>query len=93
MRSPRQLAPSSLWSLYYFWCAACDPIVGIAIDMLKARGVEPTSLLLVVTPVWAYLMSHLWAPGSSDRDSLLTVLLPFGFLQVHASGLEATWQA
>ncbi len=74
-------AAFSLWSLYYFWCAACDPIVGIAIDMLKARGVEPTSLLLAVTPFWAYLMSHLWAPGSSDRASLLAVLLPFGLLQ------------
>ena len=80
---PRGVATAalSLWSLYYFWCAACDPIVGIAIDMLKARGVEPTSLLLAVTPCWAYLMSHLWAPGSSDRASLLAVLLPFGLLQ------------
>jgi len=67
--------------------------VGIAIDMLKARGVEPTSLLLAVTPFWAYLMSHLWAPSSPDRASLLAVLLPFGFLQVNESELEATQRA
>jgi len=46
---------ASLWSFYYFWCAACDPLVGIAIDMLKARGVEATSLLLCITPFWAYV--------------------------------------
>jgi len=80
----------SLWTFYYFWCAACDPLVGITIDALKARGIEATSLLLAATPAWAYLMSKLWAPTSSDYSSLLAVLLPFGLLQATQLMLVST---
>ena len=71
----------TLWSIYYFWCALCDPLVGIGIDFLKARGVEYTTVLLGVTPLWAYVMRSIWAPSATDSTSLLSALLPYGVLQ------------
>ena len=79
----------SLWTIYFFWCAACDPLAGIVIDVLQSRGFAATWLLLCVTPLWAYVMRLIWAPAATavlacsswDSCPLLVVLLPFGLLQ------------
>lgn len=71
----------SLWSLYYFWCAVCDPLVGIGIDILQARGIAATTLLVVFTPLWTYLMGHIWSPDSHNPTATTAVLLAFGLLQ------------
>ena len=71
----------SLWTKYYFWCAACDPLVGIGIDMLKARGIAATTLLVVCTPFWTLLMAQIWSPDSGNLSTTTAVLLAFGLLQ------------
>ena len=71
----------SLWTVYYFWCAVCDPLVGIGIDMLKARGIGATTLLVVFTPLWTYLMCHIWSPDIENPTATRAMLLAFGLLQ------------
>ncbi|KAJ1492305.1 hypothetical protein T484DRAFT_2977222 [Baffinella frigidus] len=42
----------SMWTLYFFWVGACEPIMGVVIDALRDRGVYPSTIIIVLTPIW-----------------------------------------
>jgi hypothetical protein len=43
----------SLWTLYFFWVGACEPTMGIVIDALRDRGIFPSTLIILLCPIWS----------------------------------------
>lgn len=80
----------SMWTLYFFWVGACEPIMGVVIDALRDRGVYPSTIIIVLTPIWTYQFLALFTPSSPDPWRLLAVLLPFGWMQATMLMLTTT---
>ncbi|EKX45657.1 hypothetical protein GUITHDRAFT_138868 [Guillardia theta CCMP2712] len=82
-------AVGSVWSFYFIWVGACEPVFGAAIDILQSFNVRPSNLLLLVTPAWSLLFYRLWTPDESTRHLYLT-LFAFGAVQAFMLMLVTT---
>lgn len=89
------------WTSLCFIVAIAEPLIGVAIDNLRNRGVQVSLLLRALVIPWAFVFFLVWRPAASPTPllflpvillSLLQASLNLGFLSVYPS-LFATPEA